>query len=185
MNAPLDTSLFEQALLFAAKAHSGTERRGKGLPYIIHPLEAATIVATITNDPEMLAAALLHDTVEDTDVTFEDIRSRFGERVAHLVQCDTSSKQLDWRTKRTSQVARLAAADLDAKIVAMGDKLSNLRAIAADYALLGDSLWSRFHAPQGKTDIVWYYHALAEALSDLKDTAAYQEFTSLLEVISK
>ena len=74
MNNPLDTSFFDKAVRFATEAHSGTERRGKGYPYIIHPMEAVSIVASITNDPEMLAAALLHDTIEDTDVTLSDTR---------------------------------------------------------------------------------------------------------------
>ena len=67
----MDTTLFDAAAQFAIEAHRGGERRGKGFPYIIHPMEAASIVATVTNDPEMLAAAILHDTVEDTDVTIE------------------------------------------------------------------------------------------------------------------
>ena len=66
-NKPLDTQLVDRSILFAVKAHSGTERRGKGFPYVIHPMEAMAIVATITPDPELLAAAALHDTVEDTD----------------------------------------------------------------------------------------------------------------------
>ncbi|MBO6079741.1 MAG: bifunctional (p)ppGpp synthetase/guanosine-3',5'-bis(diphosphate) 3'-pyrophosphohydrolase, partial [Bacteroidales bacterium] len=90
MNKPLDTQLFDKALKFATDAHSGTERRGKGFPYIIHPMEAVAIVATITSDQELLAAAVLHDTVEDTDVTIEDIRKEFGERVATLVQHETA-----------------------------------------------------------------------------------------------
>ena len=73
-NNPLNTELLDRAIMFAVKAHAGTERRGKGFPYIIHPLEAVEIVATITPDQEILAAAALHDTVEDTDVTIGDIR---------------------------------------------------------------------------------------------------------------
>ncbi|MCQ2120034.1 MAG: HD domain-containing protein, partial [Bacteroidales bacterium] len=68
-NGPLDTSLLDKAILFATRAHSGTERRGKGFPYIVHPMEAVEIAATMTSDQELLAAAILHDTVEDTDVT--------------------------------------------------------------------------------------------------------------------
>jgi len=94
-------------------------------------MEAVSIVASLTNDPEMFAAAMLHDTVEDT-------------------------------------------------VVAIGDKLSNIRALAADYKVLGDQLWNRFHAPNGKTDIAWYFRSLAEALSELSGTAPYQEFVSLL-----
>ena len=74
MNNPLDTHLFDKAVVFATQAHGGTERRGKAYPYIIHPMEAVSIVATITNDPEMLAAAMLHDTVEDTEATLDQIR---------------------------------------------------------------------------------------------------------------
>ena len=80
MNNPLDTTFFDEAVKFALEAHHGTERRGKGYPYLIHLMEAATIVATITNDQEMLAAAILHDTVEDTDVTLEQIRERLKVR---------------------------------------------------------------------------------------------------------
>ena len=73
-NNPLNTKLLDHAIIFAVHAHSGTERRGKGFPYIIHPMEAVEIVATMTTDQELLAAAALHDTVEDTDVTIENIR---------------------------------------------------------------------------------------------------------------
>ena len=84
-NNPLDTSLLDRAIVFAVKAHAGTERRGKGFPYIVHPLEAMEIVSTITADQELLAAAVLHDTVEDTEVTEERIRQEFGDRVASIV----------------------------------------------------------------------------------------------------
>ena len=84
-NNPLNTELLDRAIIFAVRAHAGTERRGKGFPYIVHPMEAVEIVATMTPDQELLAAAALHDTVEDTDVTVEQLRAEFGERVAALV----------------------------------------------------------------------------------------------------
>lgn len=177
----MDTSLFDKAAQFAIEAHRGAERRGKGFPYIIHPMEAASIVANITNDPEMLAAAILHDTVEDTDVTIEQIEDIFGTRVAHLVNIETAQKGGTWRSRREIQIERFRQADRDSQIVALGDKLSNLRAIAIDYRALGDALWSRFHAPEGKKDIEWYYRGLSEALADLSNTAPYQEFLSLIE----
>lgn len=183
MNKPLDTQLFDKALKFATDAHSGTERRGKGFPYIIHPMEAVAIVATITSDQELLAAAVLHDTVEDTDVTIEDIRNEFGERVATLVDHETAQlpKDLPWRTRKQSQADLIASAPRDSKIVALGDKLSNLRAIANDYEQIGDELWKRFSAPNGKEDVAWYYRQLAVALSDLEGTLPYKEYLSLLE----
>ncbi|MBQ3977942.1 MAG: bifunctional (p)ppGpp synthetase/guanosine-3',5'-bis(diphosphate) 3'-pyrophosphohydrolase, partial [Bacteroidales bacterium] len=142
-NNPLDTSLLDRAIVFAVKAHAGTERRGKGFPYIVHPLEAMEIVSTITADQELLAAAVLHDTVEDTEVTEEQIRKEFGDRVASIVASESDTfeegvKEEDsWHVRKQAAIDRLASASRDAKIVALGDKLSNMRAIARDYAEKG------------------------------------------------
>lgn len=183
MNNPLDTTFFDEAVRFAIEAHQGTERRGKGYPYLIHVMEAASIVATITNDQEMLAAAMLHDTVEDTDVTLEQIREKFGDRVARLVRFETAplDPMMSWREKKTVQVKQLESATYDSKVVALGDKLSNMRGIAWDYRQMGDKVWSIFHAPNGKRDVEWYYRSLAAAMKELSDTLAYQEFVRLLE----
>ena len=88
-NKPIDTELLDRAIVFAVHAHAGTERRGKGFPYIVHPMEAVAIVATMTSDQELLAAAALHDTVEDTDTTVEQIRAAFGNRVAEIVAMES------------------------------------------------------------------------------------------------
>ena len=185
MNNPSETSLFDKAAKFAIDAHHNTERRGKGYPYIIHPMEAAAIVATMTNDQELLAAAILHDTVEDTDVTIEQIRERFGDRVAMLVQNETAplDDSLTWREKKAAQLKQLADAPHDSKVVALGDKFSNMSGIALDYRQIGDEVWKRFHAPNGKPDVEWYYRSLAEVLSDLSDTLPYKEYLKLLEEV--
>ena len=182
-NKYLDTAFVDKAIKFAVDAHANTERRGKGFPYVIHVLEAMEIVASITNDPELLAAAALHDTVEDTSVTLEQLRAEFGERVAKIV-CNESdvfeagkSEAESWRDRKQAAIDRLARAPRDSKIVALGDKLSNMRAIARDYHRVGDQLWNLFHAPGGKPDHEWHYRGLAESLSDLAGTEAYSEFT--------
>ena len=184
-NNPLNTELLDRAIVFAVRAHAGTERRGKGFPYIVHPLEAVEIVATMTSDQELLAAAALHDTVEDTDVTLELIRAEFGDRVAELValESDEPHEKNDsvdnWRARKQLALDRLKRASRDAKIVTLGDKLSNMRAIARDYAEQGDQLWNLFHAKNSK-DHEWRYRGLAEALRELQDTFAYKEFEQLI-----
>ena len=186
-NHPLDTTLVDAAIRFAVDAHAGTERRGKGFPYVIHVLEAMSIVATMTSDPELLAAAALHDTVEDTDVTLDRIREVFGARVASLVETETDiqlsedGRQNSWRERKQAAIDRLAATSREAKMVALGDKLSNMRAIARDYRVKGDALWHIFHAPGGRADHAWHYRGLASSLSELSDTDAYREFTDLIE----
>jgi len=187
-NNPLNTELLDRAIIFAVKAHAGTERRGKGFPYIVHPMEAMEIVATITPDQEMLAAAALHDTVEDTDITIERIRDEFGERIANLVASESDvvvegvSEEDSWHARKQAAMDRLAAAPRDAKIVALGDKLSNMRAIARDYAVKGDELWKIFHA-KDPSDHEWHYRGLANSLRDLSDTFAFQEFEALINQV--
>jgi myo-inositol-1(or 4)-monophosphatase len=187
-NKPLDTSLLDRAIIFAVRAHAGTERRGKGFPYIVHPMEAVEIVATMTRDQELLAAAALHDTVEYTDTTVEQIREEVGDRIASLVASESDivleglPAEDSWHARKQAAIDRLARASHDAKIVALGDKLSNMRAIARDYAQQGDALWNLFHAKDPK-DHEWHYRGLADALRELEDTFAYQEFVKLINQV--
>jgi len=185
----MDTAFVDKAIKFAVDAHANTERRGKGFPYVIHVLEAMEIVASMTNDPELLAAAALHDTIEDTEVTFGQILDGFGDRVAALVAAESDepvagkSEEETWRQRKQAAIDRLAAASKDAKMVALGDKLSNMRAIARDYRAQGDKLWSLFHAPGGKADHEWHYRGLAASLAPLAGTDAYREFTALIDEV--
>jgi myo-inositol-1(or 4)-monophosphatase len=187
-NKALNTELLDRAINFAVRAHAGTERRGKGFPYIVHPMEAMEIVATMTPDQELLAAAALHDTVEDTDVTVDMIRTEFGDRIADLVAAESDvfvegvSDEDSWHDRKKAAIDRLAKAPHDAKMVALGDKLSNMRAIARDYAVQGDALWNLFHAKDPK-DHAWHYRGLADSLRELQDTFAFREFESLINQV--
>ena len=187
-NNPLNTELLDRAIIFAVRAHAGTERRGKGYPYIVHPLEAVEIVSTMTKDQELLAAAALHDTVEDTDITVEQLRAEFGPRVAELVAAESDqfevgvSEEDSWHARKQAAIDRLAKASRDAKIVALGDKLSNMRAIARDYAVQGDRLWNLFHV-KNRADHEWHYRGLADSLRELEDTFAFKEFEKLINEV--
>ena len=155
-NKQIDTGLLDKAVVFAVRAHSGTERRGKGFPYIVHPLEAVEIVSTMTSDQQLLAAAVLHDTVEDTCVTLEQIRDEFGDRVASIVEAESDknanglSDKDSWHDRKKGAIDRLAKASREAKIVALGDKLGDAGrelgqdagddVTGVDAAVLGDVL---------------------------------------------
>ena len=185
-NKYIDSSFLDRAIEFAVKAHSNTERRGKGFPYIVHPLEAMEIVATMTPDQELLAAAALHDTIEDTSVTIDDLRREFGDRVATIVEAESDKflegipDEASRHQRKQAAIDRIAAAPFESKIVAMGDKLSNMRAIWRDYQEQGDELWKIFHA-KDKKDHEWHYRGLAASLSELSDTFAYKEFVALID----
>ena len=187
-NAPLNTTLLDRAIVFAVKAHQGTERRMKGYPYVVHPLEAIAITATMTNDQELLAAAALHDTVEDTDVTLDNIRQEFGDRVADLVMSETDitvapdGTLLTWKERKQRDMDNLSKASRDVKIVTLGDKLSNLRGIARDYAKQGDQVWQMFHEKE-KAMHAWRFRGLRDALSELSDTSAFKEYDLLVKQV--
>lgn len=189
-NKYLNTELLDRAIVFAVKAHANTERRGKGYPYIVHPLEAVEIVATMTADQELLTAAVLHDTVEDTEVTVEQLKAEFGERIASLVADESDvmpegmTEEDSWHQRKQAAIDRLSKASHDAKMVALGDKLSNMRAIARDYDEIGEALWNRFHTNDPK-EHEWHYRGLADALRELEDTVAYKEFESLINKVFK
>ena len=184
----MDTNLVDKAIIYATEAHKGAERRGKGFPYIIHPLEAMSIVATITTDPELLAAAALHDVIEDTSQTYEDIKDAFGERVAKLVSSESDvqfpemSVSESWHMRKEIAMKHLKDSSMDVKTVAIGDKLSNMRAMARDYREIGDDLWKRFHVSD-KAEHSWRYHGLVDAFSGLEGTEPYEEFKRLVNEV--
>lgn len=187
MKKHIDTSLLDRAIVFAVKAHQGVERNGKGFPYIVRPLEAVSIVATMTSDQELLAAAALHDVIEDTGTTADELRREFGDRVTSLVEAESDievegSKSESWHQRKQVAIDSLARASREAKIVALGDKLSNMRAIARDYAQQGDTLWNLFNVKDMR-DHEWHYRGLAESLRELQDTFAYKEFDQLINQV--
>lgn len=180
--------MLTKAIIYAAKAHSGMFRKHTETPYIVHPMEAAAIVASMTDDTELIAAAMLHDTVEDVkDISIDDIRFEFGERIAALVAAETEKKETDakgsWqRRKQTTLDFLNNNATIDEKIVTLGDKLSNMRSIARDYKQIGDNLWQRFNQSD-KNMQGWYYKGLLEALKDLSVYSAYDEYKKLVNQV--
>ena len=161
----------EKAIIFATNAHAGTKRKGKERAYILRPVEVMTIVASLTEDEEVLAAAVLHDTVEDTETTREDVLREFGERVAALVASESENKREDqpaentWKIRKSETIEHLRHADRDTKLICLGDKLSNIREMSRDYAALGDALWERFNQ-KDKTLHGWYYSSIYELLAE-------------------
>lgn len=177
--------MVEKAIIFAAKAHNGTFRKSTNIPYIVHPMEAGAIAASVTDDEKVIAAAILHDTLEDTDTTPEDIRREFGDEVLRLIESDSEDKREElppeetWKMRKRETINYLRnRADKKEKIIALSDKLSNIRAIYRDYQTIGDALWDRFNQ-KDKNEHAWYYKSFIETLSELKGTAAYEEYCEL------
>ncbi len=178
-------TLVTQAVIFAAQAHDGAARKGSEIPYIVHPMEVVAIASTMTDDPQVLAAAALHDVMEDCGVTFETLSERFGVRVARLV-CEESQRVcgdpcLTWNARKLSTVKRICGGCRATKIIALSDKLSNMRAISRDFARSGEAVFQRFHQ-RDKRRHAWYYRSCAVGLRDeLGETDAWRELSALVE----
>ena len=124
--------LVSEAIAFAVKAHDGMRRKKSEAPYILHPMEAAVIVGTMTDDQNLIAAAALHDVVEDAGITIGEIGEKFGARVKELVSSETENKREElppeetWRIRKQESLEKLKATDdMDVLVLWLGDKLSN------------------------------------------------------------
>jgi (p)ppGpp synthase/HD superfamily hydrolase len=170
------TDRFDRALLYATHVHGGQVRKGTTTPYVAHLLAVSATVLEYGGDEDLAIAALLHDSVEDQGgkARLEDIRNRFGDRVARVVEAcsdslaDTAKGELkaDWQKRKESYIAHLDSADDDVLRVSLADKVHNARAILRDRrkAEIGQAIWSRFSQPREKT--LWYYRGLAEKFRD-------------------
>lgn len=173
--------MFDEAIEFATKAHEGQYRKGTKRPYIVHPVEVADIVATMTNDEEIVSAAVLHDTIEDCKgVTREVLKEQFGDRVASLVAGESEDKKQSWEVRKGTTIQHLKTAPRELKMIALADKLSNMRDIDRDYPIFGEALWHRFRM-QSKLAIGWYYKGILEVLEeDFSNVDAYREYRRLV-----
>lgn len=126
---PSPLALVLKAALFAADRHRNQRRKGhRGAPYINHPLAVAECLVTAgIHDPEILAAALLHDTVEDTDTSPAELQHLFGERVASIVAEVTDDKSLPKAERKRRQIVSAPTKSYEAKLVKLSDKLCNLQ----------------------------------------------------------
>ena len=181
--------LVSEAIAFAVRAHDGMRRKKSEAPYILHPMEAAVIVGTMTHDQNMIAAAALHDVVEDASITIEEIEERFGKRVRELVQSETENKRADlppsetWRVRKEETLAGLKETeDIGVLMVWLGDKLANMRSIYRDWKVEGDAMWQRFNQKDPKEQS-WYYRSIVTLTQRLSDTSAWLEYKTLTELV--
>ena len=182
-------NVFEKAIEYAIKVHHGTTRKFNKVPFIIHPLEAASIVATMTTDLDVLAATILHDTVADTCSTVDEIEKIFGKKVASLVCLSSENKRKDlpahdtWVIRKQETLDFLKTTDnLEIKMICLADKVANLRSCYQMYLELGDKMWDVFNQHDSKMH-KWYHENVANSLIELKDTLAYKEYVSLINKI--
>lgn len=181
--------LVSEAIVFAAQAHDGMRRKKSRSPYILHPMEAAVIVGTMTDDQHLIAAAALHDVVEDAGIDMEQIEEKFGKRVRELVASETEDKRADlppestWRIRKEESLEVLKNASDDAVLMVwLGDKLANMRSIYREFKTEGVGMWQRFNQ-KDVAQQAWYYRSISQLTRRLSHTSAWIEYNTLTELV--
>lgn len=150
-----------EAITFAVQAHHGQFRKGTSTPYIVHPISVGRILLESGCPEIVVVAGLLHDTVEDTDVSLEEVQRVFGEGVAELVAVVTEPDKSDtWENRKGHTLESLRSASKEVLLIALADKLDNICSIREAIKWQGDKVWERFR--RLKDDQSWYYRGLVE-----------------------
>jgi len=175
-------NLIHEAIIFAARKHAGQVRKGTDIPYITHPMEVMQILmseSSYSND--VIIAGILHDTLEDTKTSPSEILNLFGEEVLKLVVAESEDKSKTWKERKQATIDSLADASWRVKLVCLADKLSNLRSMSSDIAIVGEKLWERFNA--SKNDIEWYYRKIIDMYHNTGPTKMFEEYNALLKEV--
>ena len=168
------TISIQKAIIFATLKHLKQKRKGTEIPYIVHPMEVMQILTDLDCSENTIIAGILHDTLEDTETTPEEILKEFGEDVLSLVKLESEDKSKTWKERKQETINHLKTAMLDVKLICFADKLSNLRSIYRDNLDIGDKIWDRFNAT--KEDLHWYYKGIIDVISiQLKKTSLLAE----------
>lgn len=174
-----DRIMIEQAKAFAEKAHKNHFRKISKEPYITHPIRVAKRLKEAGCSEDVIAAAYLHDVVEDTPYKMADISDHFGETVAELVAGHTENKSLSWQKRKQHTIDSLEHADSDIKKLIVADRLDNLLDLKKDLNQYGETVWDFFNAGYSKQK--WYNEAIVNHMYDNISEDAIPDFFSEFE----
>ncbi|MBU6323784.1 MAG: bifunctional (p)ppGpp synthetase/guanosine-3',5'-bis(diphosphate) 3'-pyrophosphohydrolase [Patescibacteria group bacterium] len=174
-------ALIEKAMLLAMRAHEGQKRKEGDTPYIVHPVEVALILARHGFPEDVLAAALVHDTVEDTSVTLEDVRRELGDGIAKLVAPVTHDDSLPWEEKKHAYLESVRNAPEDVKAISVADKIANAKSLIAAAGEQGAAVWRHFN--RGRDKKLWFEHAVLDMLRESWQNPLVDEYAKLVDTL--
>jgi len=172
------------ALKFATNAHTGQYRKGTQIPYIVHPIAVMQELIKNGASEDAIAAGILHDTLEDTPTTQDDLQVAFGERITQLViGASEPDKSLSWEERKQHTIDELSQCeDIEQLMIICADKLSNISSIWDDFVKYSDAIWGRFN--RGKEQQKWYYTSLAKVFEKHIDKSPlFEKYIKMVQKI--
>lgn len=173
--------MIDKAYDFAREKHKNQRRKVSGLPYILHIYDVCQILLNNGASPDALIVGALHDTVEDTDTTLDEIYAEFGSEIAYMVDILTEKKSMPYEHRKNLQAIKVRNAPLDVKMVKCADLLANMRCLKSEVDEFGDDLWKRFNAP--KMTIAKHHKEMLNSISELGGVAMYEELTQVFSEV--
>lgn len=159
------------AIHTAIAAHAHQHRKIDNDIYVTHPLEVGMLLAKHGLNDSVIVAGILHDTLEDTNLKYEDLSDNFGPEIAKYVQmCSETDKSLSWKERKLNYLAVMQTLPIEALYIICADKLSNIKSI---YRNLNPNIWSKFNA--GYDDQKWYYTTVLKMLNPIDQHPLYVE----------
>lgn len=166
--------LIEKAIQFAALKHAGQTRKSTNIPYITHPFAVAMMLKDAKQRDEVIAAGLLHDTLEDTDTSEEEVKTLFGKEILDLVKAASEpNKSLRWEDRKQHTIDSLSVRSKEELALTVADKLHNLRSIQQEADQTGEAVWARFN--RGKREQSWYYMSLVHGLKNRQEEVPFRQ----------
>lgn len=165
-----DIKLYSKAVNFAVSKHSSQKRKGTSWPYVVHLYEVAQLLQESNCDNKTVIAGILHDTVEDTETTLNEIEENFGKEIRDIVDVLSENKLLPYLERKQLQAKRVGVASYKTKMVKCADCLSNIKSIYFDLKR-NERVWEKFNST--KENIKEHYHATIEAISELENEEIY------------
>jgi (p)ppGpp synthase/HD superfamily hydrolase len=174
-----------RAIKYVAEVHEGHYRKGSKIPYIYHLTNVMKILHDYGCDQEVIIAGILHDAIEDTPATYEEIKRKFGRRVSDLVMSVTENdKSLAWQVRKQEKIDYLRNCnEIDVFMITAADKFDNLRSICNDIKKIGNKIWDRFNAPHDKK--LWYYDEMLKILELKSEEFKNENLTKLTSEVAR
>lgn len=172
-------NIIEKAARVAVDAHWNQKRKGDGLPHIIHPVMVALKLVKHNFPDQVIAAALVHDVLEDTDYPEQKLKAELGDNVLAIVKAVTNDQSLPWEEKRKKYVESVRHGSVAAKAVAVADKIHNLDSLLIAYEEQGPGLWQRFN--RGKEQKIWFENAMLKMLKETWRHPLIDEYEYLIK----
>lgn len=173
----------EKARVYAEKKHEGQTRKSNGAPMFTHPTRVAELLKEAGFKEEVVMAGYLHDTVEDTDATPEEITELFGQEVARIVAGNTENKEHTWKERKQHTIDWISDAPIEVKALIVADKLDNLKSMTKAFETQGEKFFQNFK--KGKEEQLWYFKGVCQNMrkniTDNQCPSFFDEYEELVQ----